>query len=62
MFSPRVAIRASALRSYQEAVEAAFDRGVIRQGLVWPTGAGKTIPFAIARRGCPIRIVPELES
>jgi superfamily II DNA or RNA helicase len=45
------------LRPYQRAglaaIEAAFIRGVLRQCLVWPTGAGKTILFAllIALRG-----------
>jgi superfamily II DNA or RNA helicase len=45
------------LRPYQHAglaaIEAALERGVTRQCLVWPTGAGKTIVFAvaIARRG-----------
>jgi superfamily II DNA or RNA helicase len=45
------------LRDYQRAglvaIEAAFGRGVTRQCLVWPTGAGKTILFVvlIVRRG-----------
>lgn len=42
---------AFALRPYQQAgldaITAAFIRGVLRQCLVWPTGAGKTILFAI---------------
>lgn len=46
-----------ALRPYQhaglEAIEGALARNIRRQCLVWPTGAGKTILFAvaIARRG-----------
>ncbi len=46
-----------ALRPYQQAglesIEKAFARGARRQLLVWPTGAGKTILFAvvIVRRG-----------
>jgi ATP-dependent helicase IRC3 len=46
-----------ALRPYQEAglaaIETAFARGGRRQLLAWPTGAGKTLLFAvvIARRG-----------